>query len=237
MKKLFICLAAVSTVCSCQFVRVGSKAVENAFDQIEDRVELETEEIVMGKIATKTVAVSDFTQITINGAYEVHYSQGEASLVINAPEKIMEHLTFEQSGDMVTIGTDGKRIRWKDVEVYVTSPALNTLIANGAVDFEANQGIVAEDFLVEVNGAGDVDINGLTSKTANFQINGAGDMDIKHLDTGTLVITVAGAGDVEVHGRADKAEVSVAGAGEIDLKDLVCPSIATSKKGLGSIEK
>lgn len=229
---IIICLAVVLIVCSCQFVRVGSKAFENVFERIEERVELKAEDVVVGKMATKTVAVSEFSQLTVNGAYEVHYSQGEASLVVTAPEKIMEHLTFEQAGDMVTIGTDGKRVRWRDVEVYVTSPLLNSLVVNGAVDFEADHGIVAEDFLVEVKGAGDVEINGLSSKTASFRISGAGDIDIRNLDTGTLTISVAGAGDVEVHGCADKTEVSISGVGSIDLKDLVCPSVVSNKPGV-----
>ena len=61
------------------------------------------------------------------------------------------------------------------------------------MDFDAPEGISAEDFSLDINGAGDVEIDGLKASGARITINGAGDCDIENLDCKTLKVGINGA--------------------------------------------
>lgn len=239
MKHLFITAAIAIATCSCTFVKVNGKNLERIIDSVEDNVEAVFEGETTGAIISRNIPVARFDALVIKGAYDIHYSIGEPSLSITASDKLMEHLIAGVKDGVLTISTDGSRIRnWKNVDIYVSSWSLNSITCNGAMDFEANNGISAENFTLTVDGAADIEIDGLKAeKSASISISGAGDIDIERLDTKTLKLSVNGAGDAEVSGKADSADISISGAGSVDIQELFCPVVNTSRNGFGSIKR
>lgn len=235
MKKVAMFFAGAVLLCSCQFIKVDSKLAQNLLHDAEAS-RIISDDDMFAKLSSKTVPVTDFNSLIVDGAYEIKYTPGPSSIVVNAPAKVMEHLAVTQTGSLVHIYTDGKRMRWKNVEVLVSSPSLEALTVNGAVDFEADRGLSGADFTMEVNGAGDIELNGLMAERVTITMNGAGDIEVERLQCEHLSLNVNGAGDVEIEGRSTTADVSVSGAGDINLYRLDCPGVVTRTRGLGSIK-
>ena len=142
-----------------------------------------------------------------------------------------------ENGTLV-IKSDGTTFRnIKTFKVNVSSPVLEKADFNGAVDFSAPKGITALDFALQINGAGDIDIQGLAADKASVTVNGAGDARITGIDCETLSVGINGAGDATVAGRATKASLQVSGAGDIDAKALECSDIESKVRGIGRVEK
>ena len=103
--------------------------------------------------------------------------------------------------------------------------------------FSAPTGISAPDFKVEVNGAADIDIDGLKTGSATISTNGSADIDIDGLDCSELSMEVNGAGDIVITGRAGKAKAEINGAGDIDASGLDCKDFSAQTHGLGKIKR
>ena len=147
-------------------------------------------------------------------------------------------MTVRNENGTLQIKSNAGRIRnLKKITINVSSPVLEELNFNGAVDFNAPEGITALDFNAVVNGAGDIDIKGLKADNASLIVNGAGDATIKDLDCESISVAINGAGDAVLSGRAGRAGLSIAGAGDIDARELNCSDIDTKVRGVGSIRK
>lgn len=225
---------------SCNFVKIDGSRLKGLFETAEDRVEQVFDDDDSSRaIVSKDIPVANFHAVELDGHFDVHYSIGEPSLKITAPGRTVPHIVAGVSDGVLKIGTDeAKFFRLKDVDVYVSSWALNSVVCRGTVEFEAKHGISAENFILKIEGAADVDIEGLKAeKSVSVTVDGAGDMEIDRLETPLLEMTVNGAGDAEISGRADKAVIRLNGAGDIDIRRLVCPDLNTGVHGLGKIQR
>lgn len=239
MKHLILSAVAAVAVSSCTFIRVNGRSLEKIFDAAEDTAEAVFEGETTGTILTKDIPVARFDGLILEGAYDVHYTIGEPSLRIHASDKVLAHIVAGVHDGVLKIGTDGTKFRnMKNVDVYLSSWSLNSIDCRGAVDFEAKGGISAEDFVLNIAGAADVEIYDLKAeRSASFTVDGAGDIEVDRLETPVLKVQVNGAGDAEFSGRADKAEITINGMGDVDIISLACPDVKTSRNGLGRIKR
>lgn len=191
-----------------------------------------------GSDGTRTVEVADFDRLVVAIPADVVYETGDPKIVIVAREKFIDHIVAEQDGQgRITVKTDGSVIRsLKNTKIYVTSMGLSELTVNGAANVDCKHGIVAaRDFALNINGAADVDIAGLTADNVTVQCNGAGDFQIAGLDAYAIEVTINGAADAVLTGRVDSASLTINGAGNINAKKLEAASIRPSIHGVGSI--
>ena len=107
---------------------------------------------------------------------------------------------------------------------------------NGAVDFDAPKGISAGDFALTVNGAGDIEIDGLKTGDASIIVNGAGDVDVSGIACKRLSVEINGAGDAVVSGNADRADLQISGAGSINAVELRAGEHTSKVRGIGKIK-
>ena len=101
----------------------------------------------------------------------------------------------------------------------------------------APEGITALNFDANVNGAGDIDINGLQASDAAITVNGAGDAKINGIDCDVIAVSINGAGDAKLSGRSARADLNISGAGDIDARQLDCSDINSKIRGVGSIKR
>lgn len=242
MKKVFHILAAAALLLlpSCRFVRIS--------DEIKDQIEQngikwmgeESLERITASdnIITRNDVTGEFHALSCNLPGDVIYTPGECTLTISGPDNILDHIRVNNENGSLSITSDGSRFRnLKNLKISVSSPVMEDMVFNGAVDFKAPEGITALDFALTVNGAGDVDIASLKADSANVQINGAGDATLNGLDCENLSVAIAGAGDAILNGRASQADLSISGAGDIDARNLRCEQIQSKVRGVGSIKK
>jgi len=243
MKKIAYILAAalLLTLPSCRFVKMSedlkNEIRENGYSM---KGESSGEQITASdNYITRDEVTGEFHSLTCNLPGDVVYTPGECAVSIYAPDNVLDIVTVRNENGTLVIKTSTTRIRnLHKVKINVSSPVLENLVFNGAVDFNAPQGITALDFNATVNGAGDIDIDGLKSGNATLNVNGAGDARISSIDCDELAVAIAGAGDAVVSGRVSgKANMSISGAGDIDARELQCASFDSKVRGIGSVKK
>ncbi|MDY6418546.1 MAG: DUF2807 domain-containing protein [Bacteroidales bacterium] len=242
MKKLAYILGAalLLTLPSCRFISVSEEAKEELKNNFSMNGESSGERIIASdNYITRNDVTGEFSALECNLPGDVIYTPGDCAVSIYAPDNILDIVTVRNQNGTLEIKTNTSRIRnLKHVKINISSPVLENVVFNGAVDFNAPQGITALDFRATVNGAGDIDINGLQSSKAALIVNGAGDATISGIDCDDLQVAIAGAGDAIVSGRVSgKANLSISGAGDIDARELQCTDIDTKVRGVGSVKR
>ena len=242
MKKLAYILGAALLLIlpSCRFISVSEEAKEKLKNNFSMNGESSGERIIASdNYITRNDVTGEFSALECNLPGDVIYTPGDCAVSIYAPDNILDIVTVRNQNGTLEIKTNTSRIRnLKHVKINISSPVLENVVFNGAVDFNAPQGITALDFRATVNGAGDIDINGLQSSKAALIVNGAGDATISGIDCDELQVAIAGAGDAIVSGRVSgKANLSISGAGDIDARELQCTDIDSKVRGVGSVKK
>ena len=242
MKKLAYILGAalLLPLPSCRFISVSEEAKEELKNNFSMNGESSGERIIASdNYITRNDVTGEFSALECNLPGDVIYTPGDCAVSIYAPDNILDIVTVRNQNGTLEIKTNTSRIRnLKHVKINISSPVLENVVFNGAVDFNAPQGITALDFRATVNGAGDIDINGLQSSKAALIVNGAGDATISGIDCDDLQVAIAGAGDAIVSGRVSgKANLSISGAGDIDARELQCTDIDTKVRGVGSVKR
>ena len=223
MKKVFAIAACVLALSSCVFSYSGDMG---------KKVKCK------GPVITKDFDLTGFEAITINGGADMEIIQGdEIKVSVKANEEVFNHLDYEVSGSTLIIKTkDDVGIRAEEYDITVTLPLLTAVTVNGAGDLDIKNGYVSDnDLEIEINGAGDIEMTGVTVPSLAVYLNGAGGIDANDLNVEKLSVHISGAGDVDVSGKAGSAIFSVSGAGDIDAVNLDCDNVQTHKSGIASI--
>ena len=241
MKKIAYILAAAAlfTLPSCRFVRVSDEFKEK-LDEMSMDVALDEEEAVTASdnLITRNDMTGEFHSIQSNIPGDVIYTPGKCAISLEGPDNVVKHIKVYNENGTLVVKNDGVIFRGlKKFTIKLSSPVLEKLDFNGAVDFSAPQGITALDFNLTVNGAGDISINGLKADKAILTVNGAGDVDVDDLDCERIAVAVNGAGDATIAGRAASADLNISGAGDIDATQLQCAAIESNIHGIGRIKR
>ena len=186
MKKLAYILGAALLLIlpSCRFISLSEEAKEELKNNFSMNGESSGERIIASdNYITRNDVTGEFSALECNLPGDVIYTPGDCAVSIYAPDNILDIVTVRNQNGTLEIKTNTSRIRnLKHVKINISSPVLENVVFNGAVDFNAPQGITALDFRATVNGAGDIDINGLQSSKAALIVNGAGDATISGID-------------------------------------------------------
>lgn len=191
---------------------------------------------------SKSFDVSDFEAIDVNIPCDIEYIPAAFSspkLVIYArTEEALSAIKVEVKDKVLILKVDAANFikTLRSIDVYVSSRRLNALKINGAADFEAPDGINADDkFSLQINGSGDIEIEGLRVPHFSMVVNGAGDAELSELNCEQIDIVINGAGDCELEGRTESINVKVNGAGDVDITELKADKVNSSIRGAGSV--
>lgn len=186
----------------------------------------------------KDIPVADFDAVECNLPCDIEYTTGRPSFQIHVPAKVEEHLIVTVKGSKLIITLDKTKLyKFGSIKVRISSPALNSVELNGAVEFDAPKGIEAKDFTAKLNGASELDIEGLDAKDVKITANGTADIDIEDLNCDDIAVTVNGAGECELAGVCVKADLTVNGVGSIKAYDLKATTVNSAVNGVGSIKR
>ena len=210
MKK-FLYIAATALVCaSCFHVNTNYKGGKNAING-------------NGDVISKSFDLKDFDQIVINGHADVDFTQSSTyEVTVRTQENIFEWLDYKVEGTTLVIeAKDHRDVRATTYDIVIQAPELKKLTVNGATDFNVKGLRMDGDLDVQVNGAGDLDFEGITCNSLSIEVNGAADANLTSIDIARkLKVQVNGAGDVDITGSAVDVSLEVNGAGDIDATGL-----------------
>ena len=222
MKKYLIGIVAVA-ICSCININTTSGKIVRC----------------KGPIQVKTLEeLTGFNNIVVQGSADIFLvQQPQCEVTVRANQEVFQYLNYVvENGTLYIQNKDRVNIAADTYDITIGLPSLSAITVNGAADVKWNSPYTSEaDMAIKVNGAGDLELGGVSVPALTIVVNGAGDVDASSLDVDTLAVTVNGAGDVLVSGVSDVAFFKVNGAGMVDARDLVCEAVETKRAGVAVI--
>ena len=224
MKRIILAIAVTLGLCACEAGIFG--------------------EVGNGVSMTQEIEVGEFDRISIPSFVDVYYTQtsGEQSVTLTCDENLFKHYKIEvRDGKLVA---DCENFCRNKIDTYLTvcSTVLNEVKLSGSGDLHIEDTLKTEDnFTIEVNGNGDVEIDNLQVASATIRNSGSGDIEVDNItaesikistsgsgdctleckDSGTLDIKISGSGDVNISGTARAIiNISQTGSGDFNMSDL-----------------
>ncbi len=194
--------------------------------------------VATDSLVTRSFEVDDFKSLSVNVPCDIRFTPGPKSVSVHAAGNLVDALAFEvDSTGCLGISTPGYRqiLNARTVVFTISAPTLEGLTIKGASDVELEGNLVADSFMIDISGAGDVEADSIKASQVSVNVRGAGDIDIENLDCDSLSVNVSGAGDCTFAGRADSADIDVRGAGDVDISELKVQILSKSVKGAGTV--
>ena len=223
-----ILVAAVTTLTSCRI----EEAKEN------------------GEIKCRNVEVKDFRNISVDGGYEVEFTQSDSfSVRVKAPEKLLDMINIESDGKTLMIKNNEKYSRQPAIfiqggsigeleliKVFVAAPSLDELTVNGSASFDIEKSLTTENLRITLTGSGEIETHGVKCKSADLVLTGGGDITLRPIEAKTLNATLTGSGIMQLHSiNIQKIDASVTGSGDIFFACMNCDKAIASVTGSGDI--
>jgi hypothetical protein len=130
-------------------------------------------------------------------------------------------------------------------------PEINTTVSNGTLTIKTKDNITVTSFSSEnmltftivvkdltslaISGAGDVQVETLSTPNMDLTMSGAGRVQMNQLTTDSLKLNLSGAGGLEIKGSASQATIDISGAGGVNAPDLKIQTANITISGLGSV--
>ena len=195
---------------------------------------------------TQKVKVDNFKGIQTSTSIDVIYTQatGETDVEIYAPDNLMEYVKVESNGDMLEIffesKEEGKNLNIKgkhQTKVYVSAPAVHTLLATSSGDIFLKNGLqYVGKVRVEASSSGDIDGSNIVCEALNVQASSSGDIEFGKVECTSLVTEASSAGDVSIEAlKAETVSAEASSSGDVSLKG-VCHSATFEASSAGDIE-
>jgi hypothetical protein len=162
--------------------------------------------------------VSGFNAIEFSTVGKINLMQGDQeSLNISGPDNLVPEIITTVSNGTLTIKT-------KD------NLTINPLSNENPLTFT----IVVKDLTsLTVSGAGDVQMETLSTPSLEITMSGAGIVQQNQITTNNLNITLSGVGGIDITGQATQATIDISGAGNVNAPDLTIQTANITISGVG----
>lgn len=179
-----------------------------------------------------------FVKISVNISTDMKVQVGEEySLDVKADVKDLKNIKVFVKGHTLVIKSKkphGNSWYGDTPEIRITLPLLKKFTINGASDVEI-QGIHGSYFVVIMNGNGNIDFEGNTEELVAV-INGSGSLTSKSYGARESKVEINGSGSVDLSGKCKTLEVEINGSGDFDAKDYKCKEVEVRIIGSGDLK-
>ncbi|MEM6829711.1 MAG: head GIN domain-containing protein [Bacteroidota bacterium] len=166
----------------------------------------------------KTVDVGSFSKVSLGINATLYLKQGnEEKVTIDCSQEDFAKITFEQSGDRLTIKRKEKW-NWKsdgfrDVDIYITMKEIERVSLSGSGNIKGKSTLNTEDLDLTISGSGEMDLD---------------------VSSDEVEMRISGSGDIELRGNAEEASARISGSGKVKAEDLKVKTFEASISGSGS---
>ncbi|SFG16332.1 GIN domain-containing protein [Prevotella sp. KH2C16] len=186
--------------------------------------------------------VGEFEKIELRAYQSVHYRQADTlSVRIVGRERAVKDIALKVENGVLKIdNTQSRRLLGfsgrGQVDVYITSPDLTGVSVEGAGDVDI-EGLLDTDVLdVSLRGAGDIHLENVLCDVLNVTMRGTGDIDVEKVKCQHSDILLKGVGDIDVnYDHCDRVSCRLYGVGDITLSGNV-NHLDKLLKGSGDID-
>ena len=199
--------------------------------------------------------VSNYIGIRIDGHFEIrYYSAPSDTVTLTIHPNLHEYYIVEEKNGVLLVRTK-KRTNINSVKtpiLTVSTPILNHITLNGAVNLITYDKIAGDSFSVNANGASnsivEVDVESLTvgisgaskiefsgkTKNSHFKMSGASELNAFTLQANDTTINLSGTGAIKVN-TLESLNVNASGASSIEYRGS--PNLNLKTSGLSSVKQ
>jgi hypothetical protein len=180
-------------------------------------------------------SVPAFTSISVHGPLSISVDAGKAqSLTLRGDSRFIQDVSSEVvNGELRLRVREKKNVSWRgDPRVVITMPALRAVDVEGAGEISLN-GVRGNRLDVNYRGAGRMAINGDVG-TFTMKAEGVGEVDAKSLLANDADVTFRGIGDVKVYAR-NRLDAVVEGMGGVTYYGKP-RTVNKTASGIGSVK-
>ena len=176
--------------------------------------------------------VPEFRAVRLEGGFDLRASVGDTrSVVLEGDDNLLEHVrTRVEDGVLVLDFAPGRYRTRLPLSVVLVTPALAAVEIDGAGDVQL-ESMKGERLSIAIRGSGDVSASGAVD-VLELAISGAGDAHLFGLDAKRASVSISGAGDVDLAVR-ERLDASISGAGDVVYRGS--PQVSKSISGAGSV--
>lgn len=190
------------------------------------------------KKITETRPIQPYTSIQMDGVASVRFTQGNNySLRIEGDEELVKSLITQVEDKTLII--DNEKIKWRknrnngNVTVFVTAPMLEKVSFDGVGSFKCPQKLVVEDFCIEKDGVGAMEINDLHCRDLEVEMDGVGSIDL-HTECHDMDAQIDGVGGSKLTCKANHISIQKDGVGGAEI-NVDCQMLEADIDGVGGI--
>ncbi|OEC85259.1 MULTISPECIES: head GIN domain-containing protein [Methanobacterium] len=166
-----------------------------------------------GKIINQSRDVSDFNQVSVDGASTLIITQGDKeSLTVEADDNLMPYIKTNVSNNTLKI-YNNPILPTKTIRYYLTVKDINSI-----------------NYL----GSGNIQSNNLKVNSLKIRIDGAGNANLTNLSADTLKILIIGAGNLISSGNVNDQDIHISGAGKYSGDNLTSKTAVITIDGSGN---
>ena len=244
MNKLLIsigCLVLLTSSCRYDENRNDTLSTEDAIHistNGNERVQssntsFDTDNVINGD--TRTFNNTDFNELNILSALDVHLTQGNTySVKAVGKTEDLEKVLVTQQGDELTVGLKGGLLRTGKIVMHITLPTLRNIDISGSVTMSTtNDFTAANDFSADISGASKLTMSLIANK-ASFDISGTGYVNISG-KINKLEVDLEGGSNADMM-NLTATEASIQASGASKARVNVTGSIEAEASGASSIE-
>jgi len=166
-----------------------------------------------GDLETRELDLPPFERIVLRCGLDIDVQVGgKQSASVTLDDNLLDEFEAVVKGRTLRLDWRRECRPSRDCRLELTVPSLAEVVIDGAGDVDVD-GISGDQFAVEINGAGDMELAGAVDRF-ELEINGAGDVDADRLIAREVSVRVNGAGDAEVH-ATERLEAEVSGVGDV----------------------
>ncbi|MEI6089012.1 MAG: head GIN domain-containing protein [bacterium] len=187
-----------------------------------------------GDIETFNISAVDFSTIDVRCSGKVFIEKGDVEKVeVKIDRNLYSNLDiYVKDGELVV---DLNNATPTVFEVYITTPNIYKLQSFGSADISMNGKFeIADNFVLDMDGSGDVYIKDIIVKGINVYLYGSGDLKMYgYCENADLELD--GSGNCEFLGKADTADIEVFGSGDLDMRNIENKSAIANLDGSGDL--
>ena len=186
-------------------------------------------------LVAQSRTLDKFTDIKVLGALQIKVTGGDQSVSVSTKEGQHEKVKTWVEGTTLYIDTtdDKKRhVKNMPVRMEITMNDLSGIDVEGAIDGRF-EGITADDFWVEVEGASNMRLVG-TCGSIKIRMAGASNIEADDLKCKNADIRLEGVGNIEAY-ASERVNARLEGMGNIDVSGGAS-DVTKNKDGFGAID-
>ncbi|MBK7028794.1 MAG: DUF2807 domain-containing protein [Bacteroidales bacterium] len=185
-----------------------------------------------GNVVKQERQVASFNSINVGCAINLFFTQGDVQQVaVEIDENLQDKLKTKVNNGELVLSCDNVRNATK-MNVYVTSPAINKIDANGASVVKGLSPIQADHFKLLASGASKVNLE-ISAKSVYNEASGASKENLI-ITADDLNTEISGAADVNLSGTAIEHKTEVSGAGKLKAIEFVTDNTNAEISGAGN---